>query len=41
LLDEFVFVLDGDAREVEPAIAKAASKHNRYVKQGCPIKLSD
>ena len=32
LLDEFVFVLDGDAREVEPAIAKAASKHNRYVK---------
>lgn len=32
LLDEFVFVLDGDARGVEGQIAQAASRFNRVVK---------
>ncbi len=31
LLDQFLFVLDGDAREVEPAIAEAAKRYNRMV----------
>ena len=32
LLDEFVFVLDGDARAVEGQIVQTASKFNRFVK---------
>jgi predicted ATPase len=32
LLDEFVFVLDGDARAVEGQIAQAASRFNRVIK---------
>jgi predicted ATPase len=32
LLDEFVFVLDGDARDAEAAMATAASKYNRVIK---------
>ncbi len=32
LLDEFVFVLDGDARAVEPGMAEAAARYNRVVK---------
>lgn len=31
LLSEFVFVLDGDARSVEPAMAKAAARYNAFV----------
>lgn len=31
LLDEFVFVLDGDAHAVEPALQRAAQKFNRTV----------
>lgn len=31
LLDEFVFVLDGDARDTEPHMAKAAAKYNRIL----------
>lgn len=31
LLDEFVLVLDGDARDVEPAIQRAAQRFNRTV----------
>jgi energy-coupling factor transporter ATP-binding protein EcfA2 len=31
LLDEFVFVLDGDAREVEAGMAAAASRYNRVI----------
>ena len=32
LLDEFVFVLDGDAKSVEGQIVKAASDFNRMIK---------
>jgi hypothetical protein len=32
LLDEFVFVLDGDARAAESAIVEAASRYNRFIK---------
>jgi predicted ATPase len=32
LLDEFVFVLDGDARAVEGAMAVAAAKYNRVIR---------
>jgi predicted ATPase len=32
LLDEFIFVLDGDAREVEGSMAAAASRYNRVIK---------
>jgi len=32
LLDEFVFVLDGDAREVEGAMGVAASRYNRVIR---------
>jgi hypothetical protein len=31
LLDEFVFVLDGDARDVEPDMAAAAQRHNKSI----------
>lgn len=32
LLDEFVFVLDGDARAIEPRICQAASLYNRVIR---------
>lgn len=32
LLDEFIFVLDGDARDVEGAMAASAAKYNRVIK---------
>lgn len=32
LLDEFIFVLDGDAREVEGNMAAAASRYNRVIR---------
>ena len=32
LLDEFVFVLDGDARSAEPSMAAAAARYNRVLR---------
>jgi hypothetical protein len=42
LLDEFIFVLDGDAKAVEAQIVKAASQFNKFIKplylpgEACP-----